>query len=229
MPSNHTMGDAAESCSDVEKGAVSRMPGAELAFRDSNGRRRLPERADFPVPRTFGGYDRSAVRPPPRLSREDVTTCAFAREARSLVPFGPVGTGKTHMLVAMGTAACSMGMRVRHFTTTGPVALLSGAKRGGTARKLVRSPERADLILLDEFGYVPVGRGGARLPFRVTDASCERRSPAIATNVGFSRRGAVLTDDQVAAAIIGRVAHHGQPVVFEGESHRLRHALMRSS
>ena len=61
------------------------------------------------------------------------------------------------------------------------------------------------------------------------DASYERRSPAITTNVDFSRWGAVLTDDQMAAAIIDRVAHHGQPVVFEGESYRLRHALMRSS
>lgn len=161
MLSNHVMGDVAGDYSDVEKGAISRMPGAELAFRDSNRGRRLPERASFPVPRTFEGYDWSAVRLPPRLSREDVTTCAFVRKARNLVLFGPVGTGKTHMLVAMGTVARSMGMRVRYFTTTEPVTLLSEAKRDGTARKLMRSPEGTDLILLDGFGYVPVDRDGA--------------------------------------------------------------------
>ena len=93
----------------------------------------------------------------------------------------------------------------------------------------MRSPEGTDLILLDEFGYVPVDRDGARLLFQVIDASYERRSLAITTNVDFSRWGAVLTDDQMAAAIIDRVAHRGQLVVFEGESYRLRHALMRSS
>ena len=159
MLSNHTMGDVVENYSDVEKGAISRMLEAELAFRDSNRRRRLLKRANFPVPKTFEGYDWSAVRLPPRLSREDVTTCAFVRKAQNLVLFGPVGTGKTHMLVAMGTVACSMGMRVRYFTTTELVTLLSEAKRDGTARKLMRSLERTDLILLDEFGYVPDQRG----------------------------------------------------------------------
>ena len=163
MLSNHAMGDLAGDCSDAEKGAISRMPGAELAFRDSNRRRRLPERANFPVPKTFEGYDWSAVRLPPRLSREDVTTCAFVRKAQNLVLFGPVGTGKTHMLVAMGTVACSMGMRVRYFTTTELVTLLSEAKRGGTARRLMRSPEGTDLILLDEFARRP-GRPGRRAP-----------------------------------------------------------------
>ena len=189
MLSNHTMGDVVENYSDVEKGAISRMPRAELAFRDSNRRRRPPERANFPVPKTFEGYDWPAVRLPPRLSREDVTTCAFVRKARNLVLFGPVGTGRTHMLVAMGTVACSMGMRVRYFTTTELVTLLSEAKRDGTARKLMRSLERTDLILLDEFGYVPVDRDGARLLFQVIDASYERRSLAITTNVDFSRWG----------------------------------------
>ena len=229
MLPNHTTGDVAGDCSDVEKGAISGMPGAELAFRDSNRRRRLPERANFPVPRAFEGYDWSAVRLPPRLSREDVTTCAFVRKARNLVLFGPVGTGRTHMLVAMGAVARSMGMRVRYFTTTELVTLLSEAKRDGTARRLMRSPEGTDLILLDVFGSVPVPRDGARLLFQVIDASYERRSLAITTNVDFSRWGAVLTDDQMAAATIDRVAHRGQLVVFEGESYRLRHALMRSS
>ncbi len=64
--------------------------------------------------------------------------------------------------------------------------------------------------------------------FQVIDASYERRSLAITTNVDFSRWGSVLTDDQMATAIIDRVAHHGQLIVFEGESYRLRHALMRA-
>lgn len=227
--SDHTMGDVAGDCSDVEKGAISGMPGAGPAFRDPSRRGRPPERANLPVPKTFEGYDWSAARLPPRPSREDVTTRAFVRKAQSLVLFGPVGTGKTHMPVAMGTVARSMGMRVRHLTTTGLAKLLSEARRDGTARKLMRSLEGTDLIPLDEFGCVPVDRDGARLLFQVIDASYERRSLAIATNVDFSRRGAVMTDDQMAASIIDRVAHHGQLVVFEGESHRLRHAPMRSS
>ena len=79
----------------------------------------------------------------------------------------------------------------------------------------------------DEFGYVPVDRDGARLLFQVISEAYERQSLVITTNLDFSRWGTVLTDDQMAAAIIDRVAHHGHLVFFEGESYRLRHALMR--
>lgn len=81
---------------------------------------------------------------------------------------------------------------------------------------------------LDEFGYVPVDRDEARLLFQVISEAYERQSLVITTNLDFSRWGTVLTDDQMAAAIIDRVAHHGHLVVFEGESYRLRHALMRT-
>lgn len=107
------------------------------------------------------------------------------------------------------------------------MTLLSQSKRDGALQRTMSSIERSDLILLDEFGYVPVDRDGARLLFQVIDASYERRSLAITTNVDFARWGTVLTDDQMAAAIVDRVAHHGRLLVFEGESHRLRHALMR--
>ena len=86
---------------------------------------------------------------------------------------------------------------------------------------------KSDLIILDEFGYVPIDRDGARLLFQIISDSYETRSIIITTNVEFSRWGTVLTDDQMAAAIIDRIAHHGHLLVFEGESYRMKHALMR--
>jgi len=201
MLSNHTMGEVVAGYSGAEKAAIARMLESELAFREANRRRRLLKRANFPVPKTFANYDWAAVRLPAGLTREDLVTCEFVRRDENLVLYGPVGTGKTHMLVAIGTAACSMDMRVRYFTTTELVMLLSQSKRDGTLQRTMRSLERSDLILLDEFGYVPVDRDGARLLFQVIDASYERRSLAITTNVDFARWGTVLTDDQMAAAI----------------------------
>ena len=131
------------------------------------------------------------------------------------------------MCVAIGTAACEMGMPVRYFTTTELVMLLSRSKEDGSLAKLLRQLARADILILEEFGYVPVDRDGARLLFQVISEAYERQSLVITTNLDFSRWGTVLTDDQMAAAIIDRVAHHGHLVVFEGESYRLRHALMR--
>ena len=227
MLSNHIMSEVVGSYSDAEKAAIMRMLEEELSFREQNRKRRLLKRAGFPTPKTFANYDWTQARLPGGLSREEIVTCAFARDARNLVLYGPVGTGKTHMCVAIGTAACEMGMPVRYFTTTELVMLLSRSKEDGSLARLLRQLARADILILDEFGYVPVDRDGARLLFQVISEAYERQSLVITTNLDFSRWGTVLTDDQMAAAIIDRVAHHGHLVVFEGESYRLRHALMR--
>ena len=104
------------------------------------------------------------------------------------------------MCVAIGTAACEMGMPVRYFTTTELVMLLSRSKEDGSLAKLLRQLARADILILDEFGYVPVDRDGARLLFQVISEAYERQSLVITTNLDFSRWGTVLTDDQMASS-----------------------------
>jgi len=74
---------------------------------------------------------------------------------------------------------------------------------------------------------VPVDRQGAQLLFRIIADSYERRSIVLTTNLEFSKWGTIFTDDQMAAAMIDRLAHHGHIVLFEGESYRMKHALMR--
>jgi DNA replication protein DnaC len=83
------------------------------------------------------------------------------------------------------------------------------------------------LLILDEWGYVPIDKHGAQLLFRIISDSYERRSLVITTNTEFSKWGSIFTDDQMAAAMIDRLAHHGHILLFEGESYRMKHALMR--
>lgn len=84
-----------------------------------------------------------------------------------------------------------------------------------------------EIRIIDEWGYVPVNKEGAQLLFRIISDSYETRSLVITTNLEFSKWGSVFTDDQMAAAMIDRLAHHGHLVVFEGESYRMKHALMK--
>ena len=228
MLSNHTMSDIVGTSTREQKEYLMKVLEEELSFREANRKRRLLKKANFPSPKSFAGYEWNSVTMPTGLTREELVTCVFVKDARNLVLYGPVGTGKTHMCIALGTAACGMGLKVRYFTTTELVSLLSSAKEAGTVGKLMKQLEQSDMIILDEFGYVPVDRDGARLLFQVISESYEQRSLAITTNVDFSHWGAVLTDDQMAAAIIDRMAHHGHLLVFEGESYRLKHALMRA-
>ena len=81
-------------------------------------------------------------------------------------------------------------------------------------------------MILDEFGYVPFDVDGARLLYQVISDSYERRSMVLATNVELGRWGTVFADDRLAAAIAGRVVHHGRLVEFGGPSHRLEESLM---
>ena len=132
------------------------------------------------------------------------------------------------MCIALGMNSCELGLKVRYFTTIELVLLLFKAKADGTAEKLLKELKSYGMIILDEFGYMPIGRDGSQLLFQVITAAYETQSLVITTNVDFSRWDSVLMDDQLAANIIDRVAHHRILLVFDGESYRLIHALMRN-
>lgn len=100
------------------------------------------------------------------------------------------------------------------------------AEEAGALDRVFREVERAGLVILDELGYLPIDRRGARPLFRVVSKCYERRSLIVTTNLEFSRWGSVLTDDQMAAAMIGRIIHCGHLVVFEGPTKRMEASPM---
>ncbi len=201
----------------------------ELEGRDQARKARFQRQAGFPVMKSFTGYDWSHVQLPPALTRDDVEACGFVVRGENLVLLGPVGTGKTHLATAIGHAGCALGMPVRYFTVSDLVLRLNDAQRGNTLDKTLASINKAKLLILDEFGYVPIDRDAARLVFKILSDAYETRSVVITTNQAFSHWGAVLTDDQMAAAMIDRIAHHGHLVSFTGQSWRMTHALMATN
>jgi len=199
----------------------------EMANREDVRRARFLREAAFPVYKTFEGFDYSSLKLPPALSRQEMMTAQFVAEKKNLVLYGPVGTGKTHLATAIGVAACFRSFRTRFFTAAELVVKLSEAFKEGTLERLLKTISRADLLIIDEWGYVPVDRQGAQLLFRIISDSYERRSIILTTNLEFSKWGTIFTDDLMAAAMIDRLAHHGHILLFEGESYRMKHALMR--
>jgi DNA replication protein DnaC len=200
---------------------------SEIANRDEVRKARFLREAAFPVYKTLDDFEFQNLKLPPALDREDLHSGAFIREKKNLVLYGPVGTGKTHIATAVGVHACANGVRTRFFTAAQLVVRLSEAFKNGTLEKTLVPILKADLLIIDEWGYVPVDKQGAQLLFRVISDSYERRSLILTTNQEFSKWGAIFTDDQMAAAMIDRLAHHGHIIVFEGESYRMKHALMR--
>lgn len=123
--------------------------------------------------------------------------------------------------------ACQMGLKTKFFSVTELVLKLAEARKQGTLEKLVKDLQKQDLLILDEWGYVPVDRDGSQMLFRIVSDGYERKSLILTTNLEFSKWGRVFTDEQMAAAMIDRLAHHGHLLMTGGRSYRIEHALMR--
>lgn len=198
----------------------------EVELREENKKKRLLRRADFPAVKSFAGYDYSHVTIPPALTKAELEDAAFVPAKQNLVLYGPVGTGKTHMAIAAGREACKRGHKTRFYTVAELVLALSGARRDGKLDRFLKELNSLELLILDEWGYVPVDRDGAQLLFRVIADSYEQKSLILTTNLEFSKWGSVFTDDQMTAAMIDRLVHHGHMFIFDGKSYRMEHALM---
>lgn len=201
----------------------------ELKKREQNKRERLVKRARFPIFKTFDGYEYGNVQLPPALSRTELEGTSFVEKKENLVLYGPVGVGKTHMAIAAGIVACQKGYNTRFYTVTELVLKLSDARKNGTLERLRNELNNLDLLILDEWGYVPIDRDGSQLLFRVISDSYESKSLILTTNIEFSKWGGIFTDDQMAAAMIDRLVHHGHLILFDGKSYRMEHALMRQT
>mgnify|MGYP000803548923 CR=1 FL=1 len=199
---------------------------AENASRTESRRARLIRNAGFPCVKGFDGYDWGMASFPADWGREQLMDLGFVDRAEDLVLYGPVGTGKSHLAIAIGRLACERGVPVRFFTATGLLMRLRRAQQENRLDRELASIGKARLLIIDEFGYLPIDEEGSRLLFQIISDSYETRSIIYTTNIEFSGWGRVLGDKNMAAALIDRTVHHGRLIRFEGRSYRSEHALM---
>ena len=192
-----------------------RLIEVEQEVRARRKKERMFRRAAFPQLKSFEGY-----------GAEDLKSLGFIERAQDFVFHGQTGRGKTHLAIAVGRAAVDAGKSVRFFTTAGLVLQLAKAKREGCLDRHLADIDKSDLVILDEFGYMPIDPEGARLLFQVISNCYERRSLILTTNIEFSKWGMILGDEKLAAAAIDRIVHHGRLVEFGGESKRMGDSLM---
>ena len=141
--------------------------------------------------------------------------------------FGPPGTGKTHLAIALGRRACREGIPARFFTAAELVMRLLRANAENRLDRELSQIGKARLLVVDELGYIPIDEEGSRLLFQVVTNAYERQSIIYTTNIEFSGWGRIFGDPNMAAAIIDRTIHHGRMIRFEGDSYRKAHALMQ--
>lgn len=129
----------------------------------------------------------------------------------------------------MGLEACRKGKSVKFFRTAALVNKLSEAKAEKNLSGLMKQILKTDLLIFDEWGYVPLDRDGAQLLFEIIAESYERKSLIITTNIEFSRWVNVLYDEQMTGALLDRLLHHCYLLVFNGESERMKTSLLAKS
>jgi DNA replication protein DnaC len=199
---------------------------AEITSRDeSNARTRL-KAAAFPVAKTIDEYDMSASSVP-RATFDYLTSLEWIRAAENVCLIGPAGTGKSHLLVALGVAAVEAGYRVRYFTAADLVETLYRGLADNSVGRVIDTQLRNDLVMIDELGFAPLDDTGAQLLFRFVAAAYERRALGIGSHWPFESWGRFLPEHTTAVSLLDRLLHHCHIVVTDGESYRMRQARAR--
>jgi DNA replication protein DnaC len=200
----------------------------ELDNREIKRKNTYIKQANFDVKKTFENYSFEGIQIPITLTAQDIMNAEFVEKKENLILYGPVGTGKTHMAIATGMSACNKSIKVKFFRTAALVNELVDAKKNGTLRKFMKSLEKCDLLICDEWGYVPVDSEGAKLLFQVIADCYERKSLILTTNLEFGKWNGIFYDEKLTAAIIDRVVHHSHLIVFDRLSYRVEYSTIRS-
>jgi len=208
---------------------LAKLLAMEVQAREINRKNLLLKQAQFDVIKTFADYRFEKMSIPKSIDIETLKNAAFIDKKENLILYGPVGLGKTHLATAIGVEACNQGRRVRFFRTTTLVNQLLDAKVEGNLKRFFKQLNKAELIICDEWGFVPFEKDGSQLLFQVISECYERKSLIITTNLEFSKWNGIFYDDKLTSAIIDRVIHHSHLIVFDGPSNRLVNSIMKKT
>ena len=202
-----------------------RLTELEVAARATNAVQARIRVAGFPVPKDFDTFDFTAV---PSLSKPKVLELArgdWIEQRTNTCLIGSPGTGKTHLAIALGLAACRQGKRVRFSTAATLVTRLEEAQKQYQLDRLLAQLDRIDLLICDELGYLSFSRAGAELLFQVFADRYERRSLLVTSNLAFSEWGQIFQGERMTAALLDRLTHRCQIFEMNNESFRFRESM----
>lgn len=148
--------------------------------------------------------------------------CEFVNHRQNVIALGPSGTGKTHVALGLGVAACQKGLKVRFITAAALVHEMIEAVDERRLQRLQKQLVSQDLLIIDELGFVPLSKTGAELLFEITSQRYERGSIIITSNLPFDEWTEVFGSERLTGAILDRLTHHVHILETNGESFRLR-------
>ena len=209
------------------KGFLVELLSIECDDREQRRKARLVREAAFPRPKRLEDFDYAANPNVPAALIATLAKGAWVAAGQPCCLIGDSGTGKSHLLIGLGTAAAETGYRVRYVTAAALVNELVEAADDKTLSRTIARYGRVDLLCLDELGYLELDRRGAELLFQVFTEREERASIAIASNAAFSEWTSTFTDPRLCAAIVDRLTFDAHIITTGTDSYRLRTAQAR--
>jgi DNA replication protein DnaC len=191
---------------------------AEQASRHESVIRHRLREARFPEIKTLDTFDFTAAE---GVSATQIH--ALARGEWNLIFAGPIGTGKTHLAIALGVEATKQKRRVLFTRAADLVRQLLEARDARELTRLQQRLLRVDVLIVDEVGFVPFERAGGELLFNLITDRYERRATVVTTNLAFAEWVTVFAgDEKLTTALLDRLAHHATVITTKGKSYRMR-------
>ena len=192
----------------------------ELRSREERTAKRRLKEARFPDLKTLEQIDWEALGGISKRKILELATCEYVTKAQDVVLAGPIGTGKTHVAISLGVEAAKRRFRVAFFRAAQLVRTLTEARDERTLTLLHRRLRRADLLILDELGFVPFERAGGELLFELLSGRHEVRSTMISTNLSFGKWVQVFGEEKLTTALLDRLGYHAHVLTTRGSSYR---------
>lgn len=162
-------------------------------------------------------------------SYDNLLLLDFFRKGKNIIMYGGTGTGKTMLSIIIGIEACKANIPVKFYRVAGLINQLSESHSTGKLQDFKKKLNKASILILNEFGYVPYDRTGSQILFDYLSEIHEKKSVILNTNLEFSQWVNVLYDYSMTTALIGRLTHHAELLLFPGGNNRLRESSINNS
>ena len=206
-----------------------RLCGLELIERERRMIERCIKAAKFPMAKSLDSFDFKTIPSLNKVLTMELARCEYIAKRQNVIALGPSGTGKTHIALGLGLAACQKGLKVRSTTAA---ALVHEMIEAADERRLQRHQKQLatqDLLIIDELGFVPLSKTSAELLFEVISQRYERGSIIITSNLPFDEWTEVFGSERLTGAILDRLTHHVHILEMNGESYRLNQSRKRKA